>query len=310
MTPRKLASLSVAGAGALVAANAALSRRAGALEPPLPGVQRTHRFRGMDVAYADAGEGRDLVLLHGIHAAASSVEWRRIAGEVAADHRIVAPDLPGFGRSDRPPIAYDDELYTDFVGSFAADRAPGGVCVAAGLAGAHAILAQRERAPFSSLVLVCPTATTAAVRRPRLRALLRTPVVGTALFNGLVSKPAIRSGYLARAYGDPSAVPAAELDYRWRSAHQPGARFAPASFLGGYLDPTVDLVAAAADLDVPVTLVWGRDADVSPLAYGRDLAEAADARLVVFDRAKFAPHAEHPAVFADLLSDELVRATG
>jgi pimeloyl-ACP methyl ester carboxylesterase len=50
-----------------------------------------------------------------------------------------------------------------------------------------------------------------------------------------------------------------------------------------------------------VTLVWGRDADIVPLEKGRELAEAADARLVVFDDALLLPHYEHPGEFVDLV---------
>jgi pimeloyl-ACP methyl ester carboxylesterase len=91
------------------------------------------------------------------------------------------------------------------------------------------------------------------------------------------------------------------VDYEWESAHQPGARFAPASFVSGFLNPTDSLGDALAELDVPVTLVWGREADTTPLSDGHDLAERADARLVVFDNALLLPHVEHPEQFVDVV---------
>jgi hypothetical protein len=48
-----------------------------------------------------------------------------------------------------------------------------------------------------------------------------------------------------------------------------------------------------------VTIVWGREAEITPLSRGRTLAESADARLVVFDDAKLLPHVEFPAAFLD-----------
>jgi pimeloyl-ACP methyl ester carboxylesterase len=89
------------------------------------------------------------------------------------------------------------------------------------------------------------------------------------------------------------------MEYEWRTAHQPGARFAPAGFISGALNADLDLGAALADREVPTTLLWGREADVTPLSTGRDVAEAADARLVVFDDAKLLPHVEFPAAFLD-----------
>jgi pimeloyl-ACP methyl ester carboxylesterase len=67
----------------------------------------------------------------------------------------------------------------------------------------------------------------------------------------------------------------------------------------------VDLETALADVDVPVTLVWGRDSDLVPLKRGRELAEAADCRLVVFDDAKLLPHVEFPEQFLETVREDV-----
>ena len=54
-----------------------------------------------------------------------------------------------------------------------------------------------------------------------------------------------------------------------------------------------------------MTLVWGREAEVIPLEDGRELADAADAKLVVFDYSRLIPHAEHPQKFVEFLDEEL-----
>ncbi|PSP59883.1 alpha/beta hydrolase, partial [Halobacteriales archaeon QH_7_66_37] len=95
------------------------------------------------------------------------------------------------------------------------------------------------------------------------------------------------------------------VEYEWLSAHQPGARFAPASFISGFLDPEEPLEQTLADVDAPVMLVWGRDADITPLERGRAVAEMADTGLIVFDRAKLLPHVEYPEKFVEVLSEEV-----
>lgn len=309
MNRKRLAALLVGGLGAVAASNVVLRRRAGDLEPPLPGSRKTYRFRGMDVSYTEAGDGPDVVLLHGISATATSYEWAGVFDALAEDYHVVAPDFPGFGCSDRPPIDYDADRYTDFVRSFATDVTADATCIASSLSGAYAGIAQRDSEPFSRLVLVCPTAGTAS-RQPWLKALIRSPVVGTGLYHALSSKASIRYFDVAHGYYDQGRIPADEVEYQWRSAHQPGARYAPASFLSGFLDPEVDLASVLSASETPVTLVWGREADLPPLATGRALADAVDARLVVFDRAKLLPHVEYPTEFMDVLSEELPVAVG
>ncbi|WP_132060101.1 alpha/beta fold hydrolase [Halorussus amylolyticus] len=294
------------GLGAAALGNRLLRWKASDLDPALDGRQGTYRWRGFDVSYTEAGdpEDPDVLLLHGVHAAASNKEFDQMFGQLAKTHHVVAPDLPGFGRSDRPPLTYSAALYTAFVTDFAEDVTDDAACVASSLAASYAVLAQRQAAPFSRLVLVCPTADTGP-RRTWLRSVFRSPLVGQGLFNLLTSKRSLHWFDNRDAYSTEASYTEHDVDYQWQTAHQPGARFAPASFVSGYLDPDVDLADELAEIDVPVTIVWGRDATVTPLEAGEELAERADTKLVVFDDARLLPHAEHPGPFLDVLLDEL-----
>jgi pimeloyl-ACP methyl ester carboxylesterase len=300
----------VAGLGAAAAVTDRLLRdAAGELEPALDATERTYRWRDMDVAYAEAGDpsAPDLVLLHGINAAGSSGEFREVVDDLAATHHVIAPDFPGFGRSDRPSLRYTAAFYEDFVADFLAAFDEPSV-VASSLSGAYVARALSRGVDMAGLVLVCPTTVAGPdPPKPWLRELLRAPVLGSACHDALVSKPSIRYFNADHAYANPNAVSAEWLDYQWRSAHQPNARFAVASFVAGHCNSSVDLAAALRAADAPVTLVWGRDATLPPLARGRDLAEAADARLVVFDHAKLLPHVEYPDEFVAAVHEAIGR---
>jgi pimeloyl-ACP methyl ester carboxylesterase len=295
--------------GTTVLANRQLRSRASGFEPFLDGEQGTYRWRGFDVSYTERGdpEDPDVLLLHGVSAAASSHEFHQIAGPLSEDHHVIAPDLPGFGHSDRPPLLYSASLYRTFVGDAIADLTDEPLVVASSLTGAYAAMEAGEVA-VDRLVLVCPSDSTGSERRAWLRGLLRTPVLGESVFNLLASKGGIRYFNTDHGYYDPDAMTDAVVDYEWQAAHQPGARFAPASFAAGFLDPEDDIEDALAALKVPVTLVWGRNSDLAPLAEGRAIAEVGDTELVVFDRAKLLPHVEHPAEFLSVLRGEVAPA--
>jgi haloalkane dehalogenase len=70
----------------------------------LPGFPYSSRFRehaGLRLAYLDEGEGRPVVFFHG--EPTWSFLWRKVIPPVRdAGFRCIAPDLPGFGRSDKP----------------------------------------------------------------------------------------------------------------------------------------------------------------------------------------------------------------
>ena len=291
--------------GGAVLGNRLLKRHAGDLENPLVGIERTYRWRGIETTYTVAGDPTDpdMLLLHGIYAGASSHEFAPIVERLAENYHVYAVDLPGFGRSERPPLIYAPALYAEFVRDFAAHVTTEPIVVASSLTGSFAVDAADET-DFQRLVLICPTDETAP-ERPWLRTLLRTPIVGTTLYNLLVSTPSIRYFYAREGYYDTSRIDPATVQYTWDSAHQPGARYAPASFAAGTLDPEFDLATELAVLETPATLVWGRDAGLVPLRDGRDLAEAADLELVVIDYATQLPHAEHPDEFVEYLRAEL-----
>jgi pimeloyl-ACP methyl ester carboxylesterase len=306
MRLRHVAGAAVGGVGLAAAANRVLTGAAGEYQPVLDADHGTFRWRGFDVSYAEAGdpEDQDVLLVHGVHAAASNKEFDRVVGALAEDYHVIAPDLPGFGLSDRPPLVYSASLYEAFLSEFARETTEDAVCIASSLSSAYVAAIQADTGVFSRLVLVCPTADTGS-RAPWLRTLVRAPVVGSAVFNALTSKPSLRYFAAEEAYDDSANFSEEDLADYWRTAHQPGARFAPASFVAGYLDIDEDLGDLLAGLDVPVTLVWGREAPSPAVEAGRALADRAGARLVVVERSRLLPHAEHPEPFLTAVDEEL-----
>jgi pimeloyl-ACP methyl ester carboxylesterase len=55
---------------------------------------------GHRLAYLDEGEGPPVLLIHGIPT--SSLLWRGVIPALADGHRVIAPDLLNYGRSDKP----------------------------------------------------------------------------------------------------------------------------------------------------------------------------------------------------------------
>jgi pimeloyl-ACP methyl ester carboxylesterase len=58
---------------------------------------------GARVHYLSAGEhGSPVVLLHGGGVDSAALSWKRALPALAASHRVFAPEMPGYGESDRP----------------------------------------------------------------------------------------------------------------------------------------------------------------------------------------------------------------
>ncbi len=61
------------------------------------------------------GTGSALVLLHGGSADSASLSWRPTMDLFSRSHRVIAPDLPGYGASAKPDLNYTVEYYTRFL---------------------------------------------------------------------------------------------------------------------------------------------------------------------------------------------------
>jgi haloalkane dehalogenase len=74
-------------------------------------------IEGTKIRYLDEGEGKPLLLIHGIPT--SSFLWRDMIGPLTAHSRVIAVDLPGFGFSD-PPLNddYSVSSYARFLEAF------------------------------------------------------------------------------------------------------------------------------------------------------------------------------------------------
>jgi pimeloyl-ACP methyl ester carboxylesterase/putative sterol carrier protein len=77
---------------------------------------RTVRAAGIRTSYLEAGRGEPVVMLHGLGATNASLLpalW-----DLARDHRVVAPDLPGFGESGKPIRSYHPRFYAGWLAAF------------------------------------------------------------------------------------------------------------------------------------------------------------------------------------------------
>lgn len=69
--------------------------------PGFPYEPRYREWHGLRLAHVDEGEGPPVVLLHG--EPTWSFLYRKVMGPLLdAGYRCIVPDLPGFGRSDKP----------------------------------------------------------------------------------------------------------------------------------------------------------------------------------------------------------------
>ena len=221
-----------------------------------------------------AGDGPPLLLVHSVNAAASAADVRPLFDRYRASHTVYAVDLPGFGLSARPDVAYTPRLMTDALHALNAEirRRSGSARVdALGLSLGCEFLARaavEQPMHWRRLALVSPTGLDG--HRPRrgkpgrtrlrrwLYRLLTQPLWAKPLFNWL-TRPGVVRYFLERTWGS-RAIDETLCAYAVQSARQPGARHAPLYFLAGGLF-SADIHRIYENLSQPVWMAHGMRGD-------------------------------------------------
>jgi pimeloyl-ACP methyl ester carboxylesterase len=110
---------------------------------------------GLTIGYRELGEGPAVLLLHGWPT--SSYLWRNVMPALADANRVVAPDLPGFGGSDKPAgarydFAFFENALDGFLDALGIHRVGIAVHDIGGPIGVHWALAHRERVTALALL--------------------------------------------------------------------------------------------------------------------------------------------------------------
>jgi pimeloyl-ACP methyl ester carboxylesterase len=277
-------------------------------------VRKAHvTLNGRRIAYRTGGWGPLLVLIHGI--SSSSATWDRVLGELTRRYTVLAPDLLGHGRSDKPRDDYSVGAHAntirDLMDKLGYRRA---TFVGHSLGGGVAMqVAYQYPERVDRLVLVAPGGFGREVSL-----LLRAAsvpgsgrVIAFAAWRPFVEAGTALTQILGRL-GLRGGTDLEELARAYALLAEPGARAAFLHTLRGVVDHHGQRISAVGRIEVtarhPCLIVWGDRDRIVPLRHGQ-LAhkQARSAQLTVFDGAGHFPHRDDPERFVQVIDEFLAR---
>lgn len=250
------------------------------------------------LAVHESGKGKPLILIHGL--GASSYTWRKIAPELAKNHRVIAIDLKGFGQSDKPLDArysiFDQaRLIGDYItrknlkdATLVGHSFGGGVALAVALDQLDS-----GRTNIKKLVLIDSIAYRQPL--PLFFRILRTPVIGE-IGLSLVPPEVQMERALAVAYLEDGKVTDDAVRNYASALHSEGGRHALLRTIDS-LDPAQadEISKRYKDLHLPTLVLWCDRDKIVPLKIGRRLArELPNARFKLMRKCGHIPHEEQP----------------
>jgi haloalkane dehalogenase len=270
---------------------------------------------GMTVAYREAGSAPTpqpaVLLLHGWPT--SSLLWRDLMPHLAASHRVVAVDLPGYGLSAKPLDArstgrlYDATFYDGvldgFLAALAIDRVAIVVHDLGGPIGMHWALRNPGRVTGIGILntLLYPEFSEAVVEFVRR---LMTPGEWEEMVSPAAIAEIIRSGVRDPSRLDPDLLAQFAAPFAEEDARQALARAAIGLSVGQFRQIGAGLPTVTA----PVRVVYGRHDPVLPdiaTTVDRLVLDVPQAEVTILDDcAHFIP-LEAPERIGGLLADFL-----
>ena len=261
--------------------------------------------RGARIRFVEAGprDGAPLVMVH--DGLASHETFLRTM-EHLPDLRVIAPDLPGFGASEKPDpqrYAYGWDAFADSIADLVGGLGLGRVHVCGHAMGGGVALALAARHPALVHKLVLVDALVYPINEHLLERAGRIPLVGGVLWRQLMGHALFRSYVEGSVYAGCTDVPAGRVDALFASFNAPAARQAAHATIVAKAD-TRPLVARLPRVNAESLVVWGRDDRMAPVEHGRRLARALKGRFEVLECGRCPPD-EEPAAFAAVVASFL-----
>ena len=259
---------------------------------------------------AGATDAPPMFLIHGLADEADT--WRHLVQPLSTRYRVTVPDLPGFGRSDKPDRPYTVPFFRDVLLELL--DALGVQCAilvghSLGAVIIHALaLSHGER--VDRLVLLGGSLVARSQRVDLATMLFLIPGLGEWLYNHLRKDPQAAYRTLEPYYSRLDRLPEADREFLFQRVNErvwsDGQRRA---FLSAFRNlarwirgQQRDLPSKLAALDVPILALWGEADRIMPVENGHALVELQPtAQLVVVPGAGHNIHQEYPEIVVEAL---------
>ncbi len=222
--------------------------------------------------YETIGQGNHVLLLPAFSTVSSRGEMKGIAQILASQYQVTALDWLGFGESECPAIDYNPILFQQLLQDFveAVLNSPI-IPIAAGHAAGYALkLAKDKPEIVSKLILVAPT-WQGPLRvmglpdglRNGVKNLVRAPILGQILYYLNTTPSFLRLMYKRHVYVDETKLTPEFIAQKHQITSKIGARYAPAAFVTGAIDPVsnreefLNLLSSAI---MPVSIILAENA--------------------------------------------------
>jgi 2-hydroxy-6-oxonona-2,4-dienedioate hydrolase len=251
---------------------------------------------GNKIRYLEEGnEEKIIVLLHGLGGMAD--RWLPLFPFLSKKYKIIAPDIIGYGKSDKPQVDYTIEFFTQFILEFLDTLSLQSIFMIGNSLGGQ--IAAECAATQSQLIKKTVLVTPSGIMKKSTPAL--DAYITAALYP---THESVKSAY-EMMMGKNKQVREETIDNFISSMSRPNAKMVFISTLLGMKNaPT--LTEKLQLIKIPTMLVWGTEDKLIPFEYAKQFAASMkNCYFVEMKNCGHTPFEEEPEKFSKLILDFL-----
>ncbi len=267
----------------------------------------------LEMFYYEAGRPTQptLMMIHGLGDEADT--WRHVITPLADHFHVIAPDLPGFGRSAKPrrPLKPDFMMgsLTRLMDALKIEKA---IFMGSSLGGILSQgLAVHHPDRVMGLVLVDGSLLQAAPMEDRGIKMMSVPLLGEFLYTRLRRDPQAAFDSLRIVYHDLDGLPEADRDFLfqrvnrrvWSKGQRRGYFSTLRNLLPWVNQQQAELPGKLAQVDIPTLVIYGEHDAIYPASNADAIIKAQPrAEAVQIDGAAHLPQQEDPPAFLNAVT--------
>lgn len=257
---------------------------------------------GHNIHYLTKGSGKPVILIHGL--GGHSFSWRKNIAPLAKFFQVYAPDLKGFGFSDRPLKSdYSLEGMATFLIRFMdALEIPEAALIGNSMGGLLSLaVALWYPSRVTHLVLVGSAGY--PFKSKFIWKLLKTPGLGEFLIQ-FAGRSSIRQS-LINCYYDPSSITQEDIEGYFRP-HVQNSNFKPPLLIlrKFKFDRPSPLESLYSQIKIPTLIIWGKEDRIIPVDHAYQFhREIKTSQLVILEKVGHVPQEESPDEFNRIIID-------
>lgn len=251
-----------------------------------------------NVHYKKQGNGKPILLIHSLIPGASYKEFSKILDSLSENYTVYAIDLIGFGNSDKPPITYSSYLYVSLINEFIENviKEKTNIIASNGFANMTIIASLFNKNNFEKFIFISPDNYINYHKNKLLSLLIEIPIIGTSIYNILISKKVIYNFLKKYGYVNYNNIDKKYIDEYNMYSHIKNfnSKYILSSILKKEFD--LDIKNNIKNIDITTTIICNDNYEFN---YIRNLNNP-NIKLEIISNTKLFPQNEKPLEFINI----------